>query len=171
MSHYSRGREFEWRTRDELAAAGYDVIRSAGSKSKVDLVALKQGQALFVQCKSGASWPGPAERTELRRLANLVGALPIVASREREGRAASVITWWYLHGDGPRDRAPFVLDFGAVRLVDGLDAGPTQIRLAGLETPSMPSPVHVEARTADAGTCLCCGPKYRERRNQTAVRP
>ena len=70
---YSRGRRFEYRVRDWLKAHGFElVIRSAGSKTPWDIVALRQGvgdpwqaQVWLVQCK-GDGKPGPAVMRKLR---------------------------------------------------------------------------------------------------------
>jgi Holliday junction resolvase len=67
MSHYRAGRDFEHAVRAALVSDGYDVIRSAGSKTKVDLAAFKAGQALFVRCKRDGRI-SPAERVELLRM-------------------------------------------------------------------------------------------------------
>lgn len=100
MSHYRAGAEFERAVRIALIADGYDVIRSAGSKTKVDLAAFKPGQALFVQCKRDGKI-SPAERGELLRVASHIGALPIVAWKQM-GKAA--IHYWQLTGPGPQER-------------------------------------------------------------------
>lgn len=95
MSHYRSGADLERATRHALEADGYDVIRSAGSKGKVDLLAFKPGQILAVQCKTNGLCP-PAERTELIRLARILGALPIVAAKP-------VGTYRLLTGSGPKE--------------------------------------------------------------------
>lgn len=54
MTNYARGRRFEWKRRDHYKEQGYTVVRSAGSKSKFDLVCLPhthKGRVLAVQCK------------------------------------------------------------------------------------------------------------------------
>ena len=84
MTNYEDGRRFEWATRDALRADGYDVLRTAGSKSKVDLVGIKAGQLLLVQCKRSGVCP-PAERAALVELAAAVDALPIVAWKPTRG--------------------------------------------------------------------------------------
>lgn len=81
MTNYEAGRRFEWMVRDHLGENGYDLIRSAGSKSKVDLIALKPGEILFVQCKRRDGYVLPSERAELLRLARLALAVPLVAYR------------------------------------------------------------------------------------------
>lgn len=55
MSNYRRGAAFELRVAKALEEDGYFVVRSAGSHGAADLVALKLGEVLLVQCKrSGA---------------------------------------------------------------------------------------------------------------------
>ena len=49
--NYTRGRRVEYLARDRLRQKGYCVIRSAGSRTPVDLVAGKHRQVLFVQTK------------------------------------------------------------------------------------------------------------------------
>ena len=54
MTNYARGRRIEYRARDDLARAGYVVIRAAGSHGAADLCALKDGcPPLLVQIKRG----------------------------------------------------------------------------------------------------------------------
>ena len=95
MTHYRSGADFERATRHHLESDGYDVIRSAGSKGKVDLLAFKPGQILAIQCKTSGLCP-PAERTELIRIARILGALPIVAARP-------LGTYRLLTGVGPEE--------------------------------------------------------------------
>lgn len=57
-NHYRNGRNFEYRVRQRLVDAGYMVFRSAGSKTKLDLLAIKPGAPmLFIQCKRGGRFP------------------------------------------------------------------------------------------------------------------
>jgi len=109
MTRYSDGYRFECTTRDALKTDGYEVIRSAGSKGKVDLVAFKTGQILFVQNKLNGLCP-LSERKELVRLAGLVGALPIVAFRHKEGRAAAEVRYRLLTGTGPYEYVKWLPD-------------------------------------------------------------
>jgi Holliday junction resolvase len=48
---YQRGRAFEYRVRDVYRGMGYFVLRSARSLSPVDLMAVKKGEVLGIQCK------------------------------------------------------------------------------------------------------------------------
>lgn len=104
-NHYRAGADFEREVRKALIQDGYEVIRSAGSKTKVDLLAWKSlGPILLVQCKRDGRI-SPAERTELFRLANLRAgdSIAIVASRPR-------ITYHQLTGTGPKDRTPWTTE-------------------------------------------------------------
>lgn len=109
-NHYRSGAEFERAVRAHLIADGYEVIRSAGSKTKIDLVVFKPGQAVFVQCKRDGRI-SPAERVELLRLASYIGALPVVAWKQ-VGRSA--IHYWRLTGPGPQHRIEWNTDLTEV---------------------------------------------------------
>lgn len=52
MNPYKKGRNFEYRVKSDLEKKGYYVIRSAGSHSKFDLVAVSQEEVLLIQCKT-----------------------------------------------------------------------------------------------------------------------
>lgn len=77
---YRLGRAFEYRTRDALRKAGFFVLRAPASRSPIDLLAVRRGVCLFVQCKTGGSLP-PREWNELFDLATSVGTVPILAWR------------------------------------------------------------------------------------------
>ena len=51
MSNYNRGANFERRVKRALENKGAFVIRSAGSRSPVDLVAFWSGEICFLQVK------------------------------------------------------------------------------------------------------------------------
>lgn len=78
-NQYAAGRTREYKVRDLLVDNGYDVVRSAGSKGAIDLVAIKPGQILFVQVKTLAP-PGPKALNKLYDLASHVGAVPVLAT-------------------------------------------------------------------------------------------
>jgi Holliday junction resolvase len=107
-NHYQRGVTFERQVRQALEADGYECVRSAGSKSKIDLVAIKPGELLFLQCKLNGLCP-PAERAKLLDLSRSAGALPIVAYKGVEGRLRPVRYRW-LTGPGPKDYRDFTTD-------------------------------------------------------------
>ena len=79
MTPYEAGRQFERRVIEHFQELGYFAIRSAGSKSKVDVIAIKPHQALFIQCKRGGQL-GPAEWNEFYAIAQRVGAIPLLAT-------------------------------------------------------------------------------------------
>ena len=62
MSAYAAGRRLEYRARDELIAQGYTVVRSAGSKGPIDLVAIGRTVRL-IQVKARS--PRRADRLKL----------------------------------------------------------------------------------------------------------
>ena len=110
---YRLGRAVEYRFKELMEAEGYVVMRSPASKSPVDLVAIKPGQVLFVQCKRSGSLP-PKEWNALYDLAESAGALPIMAERP----LPRVYRYWLLTArkDGTKRRqpmTPFVLDEGS----------------------------------------------------------
>lgn len=105
MNHYRSGSDFEREVRTHLTTEGYWVMKSAGSKTKADLIAIKPGQVLIVQCKRNGTC-SPAERVEVLRIASLLPgvAVPLVASRPR-------ITFRQLTGPGPKQHKPWVADY------------------------------------------------------------
>ncbi len=109
MSNYSNGAELERAAKKSLEADGYYVIRSAGSKGLADLIALKPGELLLVQCKR--RYIGPAERMAFRMLAIRLGALPLLGEWVKEGRAARVVGF-SLMGIGDA-RSPWCADRAA----------------------------------------------------------
>jgi len=85
---YKKGRAFEYRIRDDLRRHKYWVLRSPQSRSVLDLVAIKKGSILLVQCKLNQDL-GLDERRQLVELADSLGARAILA-RRRDGRGI-----WY----------------------------------------------------------------------------
>ena len=77
MTHYAKGCSFEYKARNKLQAAGYLVVRSAGSKGPADLVALRQGEVLLVQAKKNGRL-SKREEAELVVIANKYGACPVL---------------------------------------------------------------------------------------------
>ena len=112
-NRYATGTRFEHKTRDDLISNGYEVIRAAGSKgsTKVDLVAVKPGSLIFIQCKATGTLP-PAEWNRLVEVAGWVGAVPVLAANGPRGRGIV-----YTRLLGPKRRRartqpcePFLLD-------------------------------------------------------------
>ena len=88
---YRKGRAFEWRVRDYLRGKGYLVVRSAASKGPFDLVALRKGEVLLVQCKYHG-YISKKERETLVRVARMVGAIPVLASLNNANKRKILIT-------------------------------------------------------------------------------
>jgi len=95
-TNYERGRAFEYRVRDALKLNGaVAVVRSAGSKTKIDLVALfpildspsYEGdmEVWIVQCKRDGNLPAD-EREELLRIQQLTGVMAYHAHTKPGGK-------------------------------------------------------------------------------------
>lgn len=108
MAQYHRGRAFEHAVRAVLVADGYDIVRSAGSKTKIDLVGFKAGQVLLVQCKLDGHC-SPAERLALLRIASLLPnySVPLVAWKSP---GVSQAKFWRLTGLQHAAREPWFPD-------------------------------------------------------------
>lgn len=105
MASYHDGRRVEYAVIEDLKANGYDTIRGASSKGLADVVAIKAGQVLLVNCKRTKP-PGPAERVDLLRVAaHLPGvAVPLVALKPLGMKRPQ---FWELTGAGAKDRRPW----------------------------------------------------------------
>lgn len=103
---YVAGQRFEYRVRDLYRKYGWFVVKSAGSKGKADLVALKAGrQPHLIQCKSGAVESREYhEAVELDGIARTHGATGVLASRSPNGAVVLQYT-----GQGYRDLLDFNL--------------------------------------------------------------
>lgn len=99
MSGYTQGRDVEYAAIADLRQHGYDTVRAASSKGLADVVAIKPGQVLIVNCKR-TNMPGPAERIDLLRVAACLPgvALPIVAIKPRLQK----LQYRLLNGPGPK---------------------------------------------------------------------
>ena len=76
---YRIGRQFEYRVRDHLKSLGYFALRSPASRSPIDLVAIRMGVVLLIQCKRGGALP-PKEWNALLDIATGCGAVSILAT-------------------------------------------------------------------------------------------
>ncbi len=103
QSRYRLGRAFEYQVRDLFTSYGYFVLRSARSLTIVDLVAIKKGSVVLLQCKRSGTIISP-EWNQLYDLASSVGATPVLAERPT-GRG---INLWIMTGrkDGRRKPQP-----------------------------------------------------------------
>lgn len=101
-TNYERGRAFEYRARDQLTLMGaVFVVRSAGSKTKIDLVAgfpalqsymewPPEPDVWLVQCKRDGKLPAD-EREALLRAAEATGCSPYLAQAGPNGRGVEFI--------------------------------------------------------------------------------
>lgn len=95
------GTRFERRCLDLLREAGYWAFRSPASKSPIDIIAVRPGRVLFVQCKVNGRLD-PAPWNELFELSQRYGARPVLVERDPAGRT---VTWWELLKPKPPEGA------------------------------------------------------------------
>ena len=98
MSTASNGAARERRTRDRLAETGWvHIMRAAASKGPGDLLMghPEYGGAL-IQVGTASKSLGPADRDRFVTAAELIGALPLLATWTREG-----VTYWHVTRDVP----------------------------------------------------------------------
>ena len=91
-TNYARGAAAERRAKLELEGVGYLVVRAAGSKGPVDLIALRAGQILLLQIKTGAARISRQDRQTLAAIPRPSCALVQVWTRIRRGWLKEVIT-------------------------------------------------------------------------------
>lgn len=78
---YNRGRAWEYKVKKDAESIGYFVIRSAGSHTLVDLVMIKKGEIVFVQCKTGKGAMTKKEQKEFKDFAEKYGAGTLYARK------------------------------------------------------------------------------------------
>jgi Holliday junction resolvase len=101
---YRLGRALEYRCRDYFKKRGYFTLRSPRSAGKVDVVAIRAGEILFIQCKRSGSL-GVKEWNGILELSISVGAVPLMAMVNPSGRG---IDFYELIGrkDGSKRKQP-----------------------------------------------------------------
>lgn len=107
---YKRGRDFEYAVKHNLEKNGFVCMRSPASKSPADLMAVRHGKTIFVQCKLHGALP-PAEWNAFIDYAEKAGVSPIMAARKKTGTG---IDYFLLTGkkDGSKRRQPMkAIDF------------------------------------------------------------
>jgi len=82
LSNYEAGRRLEYRVRDIFRKQGFLVIRAAQSKP-IDLVCMKDGRSMLIECKAGRSFLGEDRRKELLSLSDQAGAVMVLARRRK----------------------------------------------------------------------------------------
>lgn len=110
MTNYSNGRAREYEVRDLLTGNGYQVMRTAGSHTPIDLIAFKHGEPILcVQVKApGRGTIPPEDRTKLVYWADGANGIPLVATRPAPRKP-----WEYrrLTGPGPKDWVAWTPDW------------------------------------------------------------
>lgn len=125
-SGYRNGADLERAVKTHLQDNGYLlVIKSGGSKGKVDVVGFKRGETVFVQCKRGGNTPisledwrqgrgaaamSPADRLAFRQLALALGAVPLTCRWVKDGTAARQLGYTELTAMGPAGNRPWTPD-------------------------------------------------------------
>jgi Holliday junction resolvase len=71
----------EYRVRDLFRKNGFFVVRAAQSKP-IDLVCLRNGKSVLVECKAGGSFLNRERKQELLELGHLAGATVVLARRK-----------------------------------------------------------------------------------------
>lgn len=90
--NYNSGRKFEYRVKKYLEKEGYYVMRSAGSKSPFDLIAIANNKEFFtykvllIQCKHGVK----ISKKECEVIANL--------EKTFSSNIYCIIAWSKIHG-------------------------------------------------------------------------
>lgn len=102
-TNYRNGAAFENQVKKDMEANGYAVVRSAGSHSPADLVAMRKGRVtLGIQCKRNGRLD-PDEWNEFCDWCNLAGIAPILAEKVRSGIKYHLITG---KKDGSKGKQP-----------------------------------------------------------------
>ena len=86
---YRKGRRLEHVVRDMFRRRGWLVVRAAASKP-VDLVCLKGGETVLVECKYGVRGVRWDELAPLLNAAERAKAKPVLAIAEKRGRVKMI---------------------------------------------------------------------------------
>lgn len=84
ITGYRKGANFENQVRCILIDDGWFAIRSSGSHSVIDVMAIKLGIVWLIQCRTAGNLSGK-EREELFTLAEKHKAVPILAYKSKDG--------------------------------------------------------------------------------------
>lgn len=83
IEEYRKGRAFETRTRKYLQSLGYVTMPSPGSQGPADLLAVKCGEILLIQCKLYGTLPKNG-RIALEEMAKRAGGIPLLATTRKD---------------------------------------------------------------------------------------
>jgi Holliday junction resolvase len=86
---YRRGRRLEYVVRDMFRRRGWFVVRAAASKP-VELVCLRGGEVVLVECKYGVKGIRWDELAPLLEAAERANAKPVLAVAEKRGRVKMI---------------------------------------------------------------------------------
>jgi Holliday junction resolvase len=86
---YKKGRSFEYYIMNKKKKEGYFCMRSAGSHSPIDIVAIKNGRIELIQAKAGCSLH-KKERVSLLKLANSINAIPLFIQKIGRGKLREI---------------------------------------------------------------------------------
>jgi len=89
-TNYQRGAAFERKVAKDLEGYGYVTVRSAGSHSPADVIAMHYGYIACVQCKADGRLD-PDEWNELWEFAQSAGGTPVMAEPCKDGRKTGII--------------------------------------------------------------------------------
>lgn len=82
MTNYASGRRLEWKMKGYFQSLGFFVVRSAGSRSPVDLIAIGSNRLLLIQCKSGDSSFTKAEQDDFVNFVHKLGAEAVLVRHD-----------------------------------------------------------------------------------------
>lgn len=105
-TNYQRGANFERKVAGDLERHGYVTVRSAGSHSPADVVAMRYGTIAAVQCKLDGRLD-PKEWNELWEFAVSAGATPVMARPYKEGQMTGIIYYRLTSRKDDRGRQPW----------------------------------------------------------------
>ena len=88
---YRRGRRLEYEVRDFFESRGWVVVRAAASKP-VDLVCLRNGQVVLVECKYNDR-PSSKELERLSEFSRATGVRVLLAVRPKYGKLRVIDPW------------------------------------------------------------------------------
>lgn len=94
-NRYARGATLERTVAADWRKQGYVTARCAGSHGAFDVIAVKHGDLILAQCKSGGKYPfagfGPASRERLAAEAALAGGRAVLVFKGTRQRGYDVI--------------------------------------------------------------------------------
>ena len=83
-TNYQKGRQFEYRVKKDIESQGYYVIRSPASRGPFDLLCIKEGRVVAIQCKIQKDSFSKKQKEVFIIKAKEIGAIPMFAYRDNE---------------------------------------------------------------------------------------